>query len=231
MNPSGFGVRDNHLTKSSDIYAFGMAMYQVSNPCFILGKVTEGRAQVITGEQPFPQAHAGMILYKVVAGERPDRPPGPNEWLSDDIWNFISRCWSQSWSDRPEVGLAIDALNSAAEAVEAKRRKFYTATNDHGKKASRWVSAALRRYPMSKGQGRIETLPPDGRFSLASASLTSASTKTSTVWLEPWEVDLAAFLRTCAIETEAELGGKKAQEFADKLNVVRNPGKRIHLFP
>ena len=72
-----------------------------------------------------------MIIYNVVSGDRPARPPGPNEWLSDDVWNFVSRCWSASWDGRPEVDFAINALNDAADAAGAGRRKAYT-TNDHG---------------------------------------------------------------------------------------------------
>ena len=58
-----------------------------------------------------------MVIYKVVAGKLPDRPPGPNKWLSDGIWNFISRCWSLSRDGRPDIRLAMDTLIAAADAV------------------------------------------------------------------------------------------------------------------
>ena len=35
LDPSGFGLKNSNPTKKSDIYAFGVVIYQVSNPCFI----------------------------------------------------------------------------------------------------------------------------------------------------------------------------------------------------
>ena len=97
---------------------------------------------MITEQQPFPGTKDGVIIYTVVTGDRPGRPLAPNEWLSDDIWNFISRCWSPSWEGRPDVNFAINALNDAADAVEVRRRKLYTATNDQGQSTSHRVPGA-----------------------------------------------------------------------------------------
>ena len=99
---------------------------------------------MITGEQPFPGAKDGVIIYSVVTGERPARPQEPNEWVSDDVWNFVSRCWSPSWDGRPDVNFAINALNDAADAVEVRRRKAYATTTDQGKKTSRRGTGASR---------------------------------------------------------------------------------------
>ena len=101
---------------------------------------------MITGQQFFPGAKDGVIIYNVVTGERPSRPPGPNEWLSDDVWNFISRCWSPSRDGRPDVDFAMNALNDAADAVEVRRRKLYPTNSDQGKRTSRRVSGASCGY-------------------------------------------------------------------------------------
>ena len=90
-----------------------------------------------TGEQPFPGAVDGVIIFNVVTGERPVRPPGSDKWVSDDVWNFVSRCWSPSWDGRPDVNFAINALNDAAHAVEVIRRKAYTTATDQGEGTSR----------------------------------------------------------------------------------------------
>jgi len=139
LNPSGFGLKNSNPTKKSDIYAFGVVTYQVSDTASF-GHRDLSSIQVITEQQPFPGAKDGVIIYNVVIGERPARPPGPNEWLSDDVWNFISRCWSPSWDGRPDVEFAMNALNDAADAVEVKRRKLYASTNDPGRRTSRRVS-------------------------------------------------------------------------------------------
>lgn len=94
--------------------------------------------QVATGQQPFPMTKDGVIIYNVVTGERPGRPLGPSEWVSDDVWSFISRCWSESWDHRPDVDFAMNALNDAADAAEVRRRKSY-ATHHQGKELP-WMS-------------------------------------------------------------------------------------------
>jgi len=141
LNPSGFGLKNSNPTKKSDIYAFGVVTYQVSD-AVSFGRRELSSVQVVTEQQPFPGAKDGVIIYNVVIGERPARPPGPNEWLSDDVWNFISKCWPQSRDGRPDVEFAMNALNDAADAVEVKRRKLYTSTSDPGRRTSRWVSGA-----------------------------------------------------------------------------------------
>ena len=71
-------------------------------------------------------------ITPVLTTERPGRPVGSNEWLPDDVWNFVSR---------PDVDFAINALNDAADAVGAGRRKAY-ATNDQGQGTTRRDSGA-----------------------------------------------------------------------------------------
>ena len=139
-NPSGFGLKNSNPTKKSDIYAFGVVTYQVSDTVSFEHRDLTS-IQVVTKQQPFPGVNDGVIAYNVVIGERPACPPGPNEWLSDDVWKFISRCWSPSWDDRPDVEFAMNALNDAADAVEVKRRRLYVLTNDPGRRSHRVSSA------------------------------------------------------------------------------------------
>ena len=146
LDPSGFGLKNSNPTKKSDIYAFGTVTYQVTNPCFTSGTATQGSLQAITGQQPFPGAEDGVITCNIVAGERPGRPAGPNEWLSDDVWNFIARCWFPLRDARPDVNFAVNALNDAAGAVEVRRKKLYATTNDQGKRTSRQVSGVSHGY-------------------------------------------------------------------------------------
>lgn len=118
LDPPGFGMKDGNPTKECDIYAFGVVTYQVSRLCFILGAITEGSTQVITGKQPFPTANIGRVICNIVTGNRPTRPSGSNEWLLDDVWRLISRSWSPSWNDRPHAIFAMNVLVDAADAVE-----------------------------------------------------------------------------------------------------------------
>lgn len=168
LNLSGFGLMNSIPPKISDIYAFGVVTYQVSFTCFISGTATEGSAQVVTGQQPFPRIKDSVIIFSAVAGERPGRPPDPNEWVSDNVWNFISRCWSPSLDSRPDVQFAISTLTDAANAVRARHGPLYVTTGDV-------LQLSLDRV----------------------SNLTAQSPQNfmaSTAGPEPWEVDLAAFL-------------------------------------
>ena len=103
--------------------------------------------QVVTGEQPFSGVEEDAIVWKVVEGERPSRPPGPNEWVSDDIWTFISSCWSPSLDCRPNVEFAVDALDDAADAVGAGLGGSCTARYQ-GKRTSHSGSGASNQYQL-----------------------------------------------------------------------------------
>lgn len=107
---------------------------------------TKGSIKIVTGEQPFPGANNGVIIYNVVNGLRPNYPPEPNEWVFDDVWDFISRSWSQSGDDRPDVSLAVNTLNDAASVAEVRRREACAATGDRGGKATRRMSGAAHGY-------------------------------------------------------------------------------------
>ena len=125
LNPSGFNLKNSNPTRKSDIFAFGMVAYQVSVTYGISAIATNGIIQVITREQPFSGAKEDVIVDGIVTGERPSRPSDTNEWVSDHLWNFICRCWYPSWDGRPDVYFVINALNSAADVVEARRQKSH----------------------------------------------------------------------------------------------------------
>ena len=177
-----------------------------------------------------------MVIYDIITGERPSRPPGSDERLSDDTWSFISNCWSASWNDRPSVNFALNALNDAADVAEVGHRGSYGTTSDQEER----IHIPSRRYTTNGGRHLLasNTLPLRGDsigeevegwpFTPQDTQRvqTSAIPETSTALLESWEVDLVAFLDTNKTVTEAELEGKKAQEFADKLDAVRFYGKQ-----
>ena len=145
LKPEGFGMENDNPTEKSDVYAFGLVTYQVSVMYYISTMVIDCNVQVVTGEQPFPGAKEDVIICCVVAGERPSRPPGPNEWVSDDVWNFIARCWSPTWDGRPDVDFVMNALNDAADVVGVRRGES-DPTNSQWKRVSRGRSGASYGY-------------------------------------------------------------------------------------
>ncbi|KAF9780739.1 kinase-like domain-containing protein, partial [Thelephora terrestris] len=90
LDPERFDFRDNRPTKSSDCYALGMTVYEV-----------------LSGRRPFyhyEDCNSYSIIEKVLNGEHPQRPQGPEgTWFTNDIWSILERCWETNPADRPKV--------------------------------------------------------------------------------------------------------------------------------
>ena len=77
-------------------------------------------------------------MDNVVAGTRPQRPLHSNEWLSDNLWGFICRCWLASWDDRPDVRSVVNVLNDAGDVVEFRREEPDLVTFLDASKSGAW---------------------------------------------------------------------------------------------
>lgn len=56
-----------------------------------------------------------MIIVKIINGEIPTRPTGDNSSevvvaVTDEIWSFITQCWSYSPQDRPSATEILSAM-------------------------------------------------------------------------------------------------------------------------
>ena len=112
------------------------------------GTATQGNAQVLTRQQPFPEAKDRTVIYNEIIGERLVRPPEPSGRGSDDVWNFISRCWSPSLNDRPDANLAMNALNDVADAVEVGRKNV--SGELYGRQSRAEIDATVDRRSSTK---------------------------------------------------------------------------------
>ena len=82
--PDNFGLKESRPTKASDCYALGMVVYEV-----------------LSGQTPFIQYSNLAIVWRILEGERPNRPQGEQGvWFTDDIWGIMERCWRPQPSDR-----------------------------------------------------------------------------------------------------------------------------------
>ena len=98
--PEKFGLKDNRRTKESDCYALGMVVLEV-----------------LTSQVPFPQCDGFIITRKVVDGERPERPQGPEVvWFTDNLWEMLEQCWSHSPKLRPAVETVLECLERNSTA-------------------------------------------------------------------------------------------------------------------
>jgi serine/threonine protein kinase len=114
LDPLEFGLKHSKSTKSSDVYALGMLILEVS---FILLWFMKFKTyyQVLTGKQPFMGLRSDSILYTVVSGRRPPRPEHTYSiGLSDNVWEVMGQCWLQIAEQRPNVSTVVKVLNEAS---------------------------------------------------------------------------------------------------------------------
>jgi hypothetical protein len=91
-----------HLrTTHSDCYAFGMVIYEV-----------------LDRRLPFYQYTDPAVFGKVVKGERPGRPRGPEGAVvfADDVWEVLGLCWAPLPQDRPGVKDVLKCLEKVASS-------------------------------------------------------------------------------------------------------------------
>ncbi|KAJ3173754.1 hypothetical protein HDU88_002843 [Geranomyces variabilis] len=82
-------LEGSHPNFQSDVYAFGMVMWEVFSG----------------GEIPFYRIQSEMLVIKhVLSGGRPDRPTGEVAGLcTDNIWELILSCWTVERAHRPAM--------------------------------------------------------------------------------------------------------------------------------
>ncbi|TFK53944.1 kinase-like protein [Heliocybe sulcata] len=124
--PHHFRLQRSACTTKSDIYAFGMVMYEV-----------------FSGQIPFQESQDTTVILKVYRQERPSRPGGEStEALTDFMWNVIEMCWQQEPEKRPSIHAVLDALEKAGKeyvvspsrqaTIKGRRRRQNRAPLDNG---------------------------------------------------------------------------------------------------
>jgi serine/threonine protein kinase len=104
--PDQSGLRDARPTKQSDCYALGMVVYEV-----------------LSGQVPFSLFHCCIVIRKVIEGEHPERPNGPEgAMFTDDLWRTLNRCWASEPSSRPGAGVVLECLESVSGNLEESSR-------------------------------------------------------------------------------------------------------------
>ena len=126
--PEKFGLKDNRRTKESDCYALGMVVLEV-----------------LTSQVPFPQCDGFIITRKVVDGERPERPQGPEAvWFTNDLWEMLGQCWSH----RPKIRPAVESVLECLERNSMAWRPLSPSVDDNFQVDSDGSSfSALTRSP------------------------------------------------------------------------------------
>ncbi|KAJ6554031.1 kinase-like domain-containing protein, partial [Mycena vulgaris] len=76
IDPKRFGLRFVR-TPATDVYAFG---------CVCL--------ELYTGKPPFADVSETASLFRVINGERPERP-STDPPMSEALWQHVNACWVQ----------------------------------------------------------------------------------------------------------------------------------------
>lgn len=96
-------------TPASDIWAFGMTIYEVRSTEFSLFRGLTVR-QVLSGHKPFHTIHSDTdVVRALIAGQfLPDPTPATSATGESysAAWGFASSCWNKKASARPSLGLA-----------------------------------------------------------------------------------------------------------------------------
>ena len=100
LDPDRFGLKNSRPTKESDRYALGMVVLEV-----------------LTGQAPFPRYTGLTVMRKIVDGERPERPQGPEAvWFTDNLWEALELCWSPQPKHRPTPEIVFERLEEGSTA-------------------------------------------------------------------------------------------------------------------
>jgi len=98
LDPERFGLKKSRLTKESDRYALGMVVYEI-----------------LSGRTPFAPHTEAVVMLKVLAGERPERPQGSRRaWFGDGIWAMLDLCWKPQPHERPSLDTILQRLQGAS---------------------------------------------------------------------------------------------------------------------
>ena len=103
LNPEDFNS-EGRPTKESDCYALGMVIYEV-----------------LSGRTPFAPSTVPPVIWKVLNGERPERPQGEEGALfTDSLWEILGYCWKQQPGERTSVKIVLQCLKKASSLPQPR---------------------------------------------------------------------------------------------------------------
>ena len=94
LDPEKFGLQNRRPTIESDCYALGMVIYEI-----------------LSGQAPFSAYNSFATIFKVLNGERPERPQGEaGKLFTDGIWDMVELCWKTEPKERASAKTVLACL-------------------------------------------------------------------------------------------------------------------------
>jgi hypothetical protein len=134
FNTDELDPKGSRPTKLSDCYALGMVIYEV-----------------LSGQVPFAPSHSYAVMRKVIEGERPGKPQGPEGALfTDDLWQTLHWCWAAQPQCRPSAATVLERLELVSRAQNTPSQQLDGSTDEGGRdivnESSRIISRLNPRY-------------------------------------------------------------------------------------
>ena len=85
---------------------------------------------------PYENARDGITIFQIVTGDRPPRPQN-TQWLRDQIWDMITKCWSEQREQRLDIRsvynqLSVSSIQEIAEGQRGNQRASQMVTRIEG---------------------------------------------------------------------------------------------------
>ena len=98
LDPERFGLKESCPTKESDCYMLGMVIYEV-----------------LSGQAPFTPFKAVSVIWRILDGQRPERPQGRKGSLfTDDLWGILELCWKKEPGERISAKVVLEGLEGTS---------------------------------------------------------------------------------------------------------------------
>lgn len=100
LHPRKFGLRNGRVSKQTDVYAFGIVVYEV-----------------LTGRPPYGAGvlRQAEIILRVMEGRRPSKPDKAGDiCFGGGTWELARQCWDQDRDKRPTVKKILKHFRRAA---------------------------------------------------------------------------------------------------------------------